>query len=286
VWQKPATKDRSVVLAWLAAAAKGADHFAETAARGPTFEFLGDQWLDGVERGHVGRRRGRGKPYSWTTIEAMRRLWLHRLRPEFGPRVADELTEVEWQHWIDQLAREGLSRSTIAKHVAVASGIYEWASAPSRRLTMGNPLRQVELPPNDERPRMRVALAPEAAALLAALEPEDQVPYAIAFYAGLRRGEIHRLEWPEVLDSDAIARRIVVLRSKSEAGTERRPPIADPLREILAAAWERQGHPSRGQSSTAPSCRARLPPASMLPGPPPASTASRCTSAATPTRRC
>jgi hypothetical protein len=46
---------------------------------------------------------------------------------------------------------------------------------------------------------MRVALAPEAAALLAELEPEDRVPYAIAFYAGLRRGEIHRLEWPEVL---------------------------------------------------------------------------------------
>src|SRR4051812_32472659 len=153
VWQKPATRDRSEVLAWLGAAAKGADHLAETAARGPTFESLGDQWLDGVGRGDVGRRRGRGqphpwttdeglrrrrgrgKPYSWTTIEAMRRLWLHRLRPEFGSRVADELTEVEWQHWIDQLAREGLSRSTIAKHVAVASGIYAWASAPSRRLT-------------------------------------------------------------------------------------------------------------------------------------------------------
>jgi integrase len=41
---------------------------------------------------------------------------------------------------------------------------------------------------------MRVALAPEAAALLAALEPEDRLPYAIAFYAGLRRSEIYRLD--------------------------------------------------------------------------------------------
>ena len=48
----------------------------------------------------------------------------------------------------------------------------------------------VELPPNDEKPRMRVALAPEAAALLAALEPEDRLAYAIAFYAGLRRSEL------------------------------------------------------------------------------------------------
>jgi integrase len=50
-----------------------------------------------------------------------------------------------------------------------------------------------------------------------------------------------------VLDRNDIARRIVVLRSKSEAGTQRRLPIADPLREILAAAWERQGRPREGR---------------------------------------
>ncbi len=33
--------------------------------------------------------------------------------------VADEITEVEWQSWIDHLARRGLSRSTIAKHIPV-----------------------------------------------------------------------------------------------------------------------------------------------------------------------
>jgi integrase len=247
VWQKPATKNRDEVLAWLGATAKGAAHLAERAARGPAFESLGDEWLEGVQRGHVGRRRGRGKPYSDTTIEGMRRSWLYRLRPEFGPMLADEITEVEWQRWIDGLARKGLSRSTIAKHVAVASAIYAWASAPSRRLAKRNPLRLVELPPNDEKPRMRVALAAEAEALLAALEPDDQVPYAIAFYAGLRRSEIYRLEWPEVLDRKRIAKRILVTRSKSDAGTQRRPPIADPLRDILTAAWERRGRPSEGK---------------------------------------
>ena len=246
LWQK-ATKNRSEVLVWLGATRKGTDHLAELAARGPTFETLGEQWLDGVERGHIGRRRGRGKPYSDTTIDAMRRSWRYHVRPEFGAMVADEITEVEWQYWIDQLARKGLSRSTIAKHVAVASGIYAWASAPSRRLSKRNPLRLVELPPNDEKPRMRVALAPEAEALLAVLEPEDRVPFAIAFYAGLRRSEIYRLEWPDVLAGESIATRLVVRRSKSEAGTARHPPIADPLRAILAAAWERQGRPREGK---------------------------------------
>jgi integrase len=240
-------KDRGEVLVWLGSVSKGADHLAELAARGPTFGSLGDEWLDGVERGRIGRQRGRGKPYSETTIASMRRRWEYKVRPEFGDRFAGELTEMDWQRWIDQLTRHGLSRSSIAQLISLASGIYAWAAAPSRRLVERNPLRLVELPPNDEKPRMRVALAPEAAALLAALEPEDRLPYAIAFYAGLRRSELYRLEWPDVLDGDRIANRIHVMKSKSDAGTHRRPPIADNLRTILAAAWERQGRPREGK---------------------------------------
>jgi integrase len=243
-WQRPVVKDRNEVLAWLAA---GATADASLAAQGPTFEQLGDQWIDGVIEGQIGRRRGRGKAYSDTTIEGMRRSWVYLVRPEFGARIASEISEIDWQHWIDGLARKGLSRSTIAKHVSLASNIYSWASAPSRRLVPRNPLRLVELPPNDEQPRLRVALAPEAAQLLAALEPEDRLPYAIAFYAGLRRSEIYRLDWEDVLEGGAIGTRLIVRRSKSEAGTSRRPPIADNLRSVLAATWERQGRPRTGK---------------------------------------
>jgi integrase len=213
----------------------------------PPLAALGEQGLAGVARGHIGRRRGRGKAYSDTTIEGMRRSWRYRLLPEFGPRIAEEISEIDWQRWIDSLAHDGLSRPTIAKHVSVASRIYAWASAPSRRMVPRNPLRLVEHPPNDEKPRLRVALAPEAAALLAALEPEDRLPYAIAFYAGLRRSEIYRLEWDDVLDDGHIATRVLVRRSKSDAGTQRRPPIADNLRIVLADAWARRGRPSTGK---------------------------------------
>jgi hypothetical protein len=63
-------------------------------ARGPTFGSLGDEWLDGVERGRIGRRPGRGKPYSETTIASMRR-WEYNVRPELGNRFAGELTEMD-----------------------------------------------------------------------------------------------------------------------------------------------------------------------------------------------
>jgi integrase len=200
-----------------------------------------------VDAGRIGRRKGRGKPYSSTTIDDYRRPYRNFLRPEFGPMIADQISELEWQMWIDRLASEGLSRSRIAGLVSVASAIYAWAMTPSRRYAQRNPLRLVELPPSDEKPRLRVALAPEAAQLLAALAPEDAVPYAIAFYAGLRRSEIHRLEWPDVLTGDEIAGRLLVGRSKSEAGTERRPPVAEPLRAILVAAWQRQDRPRTGR---------------------------------------
>jgi integrase len=140
--------------------------------------------------------------------------------------------------WVDRLSREGLSRSRITNHLAVARAIYGWACRPTRRLVERNPLLGIELPPNDEKPRTRVADAEEAAAMLAALPAADAVPYALAFYAGLRRAEIHRLEWPDV---ELDGYRLVVRKSKSAAGTGRRPPIAEPLRPILRSEFMRQG---------------------------------------------
>ena len=99
---------------------------------------------------------------------------------------------MEWQHWIDQLARQGLPLLSIAQLVSLASGVYAWASAPSHRLDC-NPLHLVELAPSHGKPRMHVAFAPEAA-LPDAVEPEDRLPDAIASYAVPRRSEFDRLE--------------------------------------------------------------------------------------------
>ena len=219
---------------WLAATSKGADHLARARRSvGPTFEDLGDQWLDGVERGHIGRRRGKGKAYSETTIAGMRPLVeVPRAAGVRAPRIADEITEIDWQR-VDRRARPpgpvplDHRQAHLGRlgHLRVGVGARRVASSLATRCDWSS------CPPNDEKPRLRVALAPEAAALLAALEPEDRLPYAIAFYAGLRRSEIYRLEWDDVLEDDAIATRLLVRRSKSEAGTQRRPPIAANLRD-------------------------------------------------------
>jgi integrase len=195
----------------------------------------------------IGRRRGKkGIGYSSTTLEGYERSLRYVLTPEFGARPAGEIDDREWRTWVDRLSRESLSRSRIANHVAVARAIYGWASRPTRRLVARSPLLGVELPPNDEKPRTRVANADEAAALIAALDPGDTVPYALAFYAGLRRAEIKRLDWPDV---ELEGYRLVVRKAKSQVGTGRRPPIAEKLRPILLGEFMRQGRREGGAVS-------------------------------------
>jgi integrase len=240
-------KSRAEVMTWLGAQAKGGEAIAERAAAGPLFSALAGEWLDGVRSGAVGRRKGRsGIGYSSTTLQGYERSLRYVLVPEFGARPAAEIDDLEWQTWVDRLSREGLSRSRIANHLAVARAIYGWAARPTRRLVARNPLAGIELPPNDEKPRTRVADAEEAAALLAVLPAADAVPYALAFYAGLRRAEIHRLDWPDV---ELDGYRLVVRKAKSDAGTGRRPPIAEPLRPILRSEFMRQGRREGGAVS-------------------------------------
>lgn len=146
--------------------------------------------------------------------------------------------------FVDRLARGGLSRSRIANHLAVVRAIYSWACRPTRQLVQANPTIGVELPPVDEVPRDRAATADEAEQLLEALAPADRVAFALAFYAGLRRSEMDRLEWSDV---DLERLWLVVRKSKSEAGTGRRLPIAAPLKPILLRAYMLQRRPDHGR---------------------------------------
>jgi integrase len=237
--------DINEALSWLAGAGQDAEALLlERAVAGPTFKELADQWWEGVAQGRIGKRRGNRRAYADTTLEGYDRSLRKVLIPEFGARPAGEVSPREWQLFVDRLSRDGLSRSRIANHLAVARAIYGWAARPTRRLVETNPTTGVEMPPVDEVPRERVATAEEAEALLDPLAPSDRVPFALAFYAGLRRSEMDRLQWQDV-DLDQLW--LIVRKSKSQAGTNRRLPIAAPLKPILVRAAELQGRPEHGR---------------------------------------
>ena len=227
----PTFKTKDQALEWKFSATVRAQE-KKTQLDAPTFGTLAREWWAGVEGGSIGKRKGRkGDGYSETTLAGYRRS-LQALLKEFADEPAIDLDEQRWQAWVDEKSRSGLSRSRIANHLAVVSAIYGWASRATRKLVPRNPTATVELPPNDEKPRERVATAEEAALLLDALPTGDRVPYALAFYAGLRRSEIARLEWRDV---DLGQLSITVRRSKSEAGSgrvgaHRRAAEADPRR--------------------------------------------------------
>ena len=236
--------DVNEALTWLAGAGQRAEPLLrERAAAGPTFGALAEQWWQGVEQGHIGKRRGQ-HGYAESTLRGYDRSLRHVLLPEFGARAAGEVSAREWQLFVDRLAREGLSRSRIANHLAVVRAIYAWACRPTRRLVPENRTIGVELPPVDEVARDRAATAEEAEALLYPLAPQDRVPFALAFYAGLRRSEMDRLQWQDI---DLERLWLVVRKSKSAAGTGRRLPIAAPLKPILMRAFMLQGRPERGR---------------------------------------
>ncbi len=248
VWGKT-TKHAAEAATWVGAGEKAAEAVAEQAQRGSTFKTLGDTWIEGVRAGRIQRRRrGKAAPYSPTTIGPYAADLTNTINPKFGDRPADEISEREWQEFFDELARDGLSYSRVANIKAVASSIYAWAKHRTRRYVDSNPLAYVDLGPNQGKRRDRVALADEAAQLLGKLKAADQVPFAIAFYAGLRRGEIHRLDWLDVEFIDGKPGAWLTVRpAPGKSGEGRRLPIAKPLRAILLAAYISQGRPSGGQ---------------------------------------
>ncbi len=235
----PTFKTKDQALEWKASAQARAETEGAKASPGLTFGELARQWWEGVQSGAIGKRKGRkGEGYSETTLQGYERTLFLTLLPAFEHEAAASLDEQRWQAWVDQQAKAGLSRSRIANQLAVVSAIYGWGSRSTRKIVPHNPTTAVELPPNDEKPRERVATADEAAALLDALPDDIRVAYALAFYAGLRRSEIHRLDWCDV-DLDGLS--ITVRRSKSDAGTGRRVPIVAPLVDILENTGQRSG---------------------------------------------
>ena len=71
----------------------------------------------------------------------------------------------------------------------------------------------------------------------------DRPGWALAFYTGMRRGEIGRSQWEHVFWE---ADEIMVDASKSDAGEGRRVPMVGPLKKILREEWIRRGQPARG----------------------------------------
>lgn len=163
----------------------------------------------------------------------------HIRRDPIGRLHLEQVTSGVIVEWLDRREAEGASATTCNRLRAYLSSIF--GGLIERELWRGeNPVRRVRLR-RQQQPRSRLLPAdvvPDL--LLAAPTPGWHVAFALAAYAGLRRGEIERLQWADV---DLVARILTVRKSKT--GVARTVAIHRELAAILEQQRSKAGPVAR-----------------------------------------
>jgi integrase len=210
----------------------------------------GEMWEAACRDAKPVRRRG-GEPYKPSVIRSYEASLLLYVLPALGGKRVAEVSRGDVRRFVADLearhtlrprgasgATKPLDASTIRNAVGPLRLLYRLAVA--AEVVDTSPVAGVELPVPKGR-RERVAEADEAALLVATLtRPADRLAWALAFYAGLRVGEIRALRWRHVDTAagkvrvrEALDARGQTIPPKSKAG-KRDVPIIEPLRRILA----------------------------------------------------
>jgi integrase len=100
----------------------------------------------------------------------------------------------------------------------------------------------------DGREAARSGASPaEFAQLLAALKPEDALPWALAGYATARKQEIRVLDWRHVDVKLGAVELAADEEGRKPGGSWRVVPLVKPLAKMLREAWIAHGRPTEGK---------------------------------------
>ena len=221
--------------AWRTDALTGLRRGTVRVARPTTIRTAADDLVQGMRSGAVRTRSG--EMYKPSVVRSYESALQLRILREFGGLKLSELQRRDVQRFADGLLAEGKDPSTIRNALMPLRVIYRRALQDGEVAI--NPCLGLRLPAIRGR-RERIVPPEKATELLRALPKNDRALWALAVYAGLRRGEMMALRWEDVdlaagvicveRSWDAQAR--VFVEPKSRAG-RRRVPIAGVLRDIL-----------------------------------------------------
>jgi integrase len=201
-----------------------------------TVREAGEALIEGMRSGAVRNRKG--EVYKPSVIRGYEAALRDRIYPELGAVRLSEIQRRDVQHLADEMLAEKRDASTIRNALMPLRVIYR--RAVSRGEVAVNPTTGLELPAVTGK-RDRFASPEEAQKLIEALpQKSDQALWAVAFYAGLRAGEIMALQWENVDLAKGVIRversydpkEGVYTEPKSESGT-RTVPIPAALRDYL-----------------------------------------------------
>lgn len=221
--------------AWRVDALAGVRRGSVRAPRPATVRDAAKELLRGMESGIVRTRSGDVyKPSAVRSYEAALRV---HVLPELGPRKLADVQRRDVQRLADELLAGGRDPSTIRNALMPLRVIYRRAIEDGDIAV--NPCAGLRLPANRGK-RDRIVAPEQAASLLESLSDDDRALWALALYAGLRRGELMALRWRDVDLAGGVIRverawdekSAVFVEPKSRAG-RRKVPIPGVLRDIL-----------------------------------------------------
>ena len=152
--------------------------------------------------------------------------------PELGDVQIKQLKRSQVQRFVDGMKRQ-VAPGTVRNAWAALAALYTYLLP--RHDDMANPTQGVALP-RPGAPRERYAEPSEMRALLEALPSSLATPYALAFYAGLRRAEIQALRLEDVENEWIVVRRAYDPKEgfkTTKSGRERQVPMFEPLRRYV-----------------------------------------------------
>lgn len=164
-----------------------------SADRGPTLKGAAGEWLVAARAGHARNRSGdEYKPAAIRGYEKELRL---RVLPEFGSVRVGDIRRPHVQALADRLVAAGKSASTVQCTIVALRAVFRYARR--RNWMHTDPAHGLELPAIRSAEREGV-LPEEVERRLALLPADTRVLWAVAFYAGLRRGELAALMWEDI----------------------------------------------------------------------------------------
>lgn len=152
------------------------------------------------------------------TVATYENIIKNHLKPQFGAYYLKTLHAAPIQSYINQLKKDGYSRSTIQVMLAILSSSLDYAVEPMRYIR-DNPCRYVKIGSVPKPPRERIVLTCEQFSKILSFYPFGSrfyIPLLLGWNCGLRINECFGLTWDDV---DFNARTITISRQLSRNPT-------------------------------------------------------------------
>lgn len=196
--------------------------------RTPTVSVAVEAFLQAATTGVVLTRSG--ELFAPTTLAGYARDLRVYVVPRFGDRRLEQVRRADVLALLGELQLAGKPATTIRNILVPLRTLYRFAADQGWLLSSSNPTTGVPIAGASKRRRRQFVDRVQAAALLEAVPDRDRVLWATALFAGLRRGELMALAWPDV---DFDRRMISVARSYDrKVGQTRRTKTAAGVRDV------------------------------------------------------